>query len=275
MSVLGPDVPDSVDPTWVGLRDAFQSGWFLGETNELFRGFPISSSDYVLDVGCGEGPMTQFCARRGAHVTFSDIDASCVAGVEKKIAAEGKARGYKGIVCDSDPLLVPDQSATRIVCREVLEHVADPVRVMSELVRAGEPGALYCITVPGELGENIQKAFAPESYFQHPNHIRIFGKDEFVSLVEDASLEVQSYTGAGFFTFFWMCMHWAVEGGKKDVESGGSPVLDSIKPPYDQSLHDWGRLWAKLTSTPEGLCLKHELDALLPKNQIIIAKKPG
>ena len=274
-SVSGHDIPGHTDPDLVGLFDAQLSGWFLKD--ELFRGFTVSGSDSVLEVGCGEGAVTLFCAKRAAHVTFTDIEASCVEAVEAKIVAQGSARDHRGLVCDSDPLLVPDESATRIICQEVLEHVADPARVMSELVRAGTPGALYCLTVPGEQGENIQKAFAPAGYFQYPNHIRIFSKDAFVSLVEDAGLEIVSYSGSGFFQVFWMGMHWSIEARKSDADRAGAPlaVRDTIKPPYDQSLHNWATLWHKLISTPEGIAFKHQLDALLPKNQIIVAKKPG
>lgn len=275
VSILGPQVLDNIDPLWVGLQDAQRSGWFLNETNELFRGFDISASDRVLDVGCGNGAMTLYCAQRGAHVTFSDIEAESVQSVEAQLIAQGKASGHRGIVCDSDPLLVPDQSANRIICREVLEHVENPVRVLKELVRAGQSGALYCLTVPGETGETIQKSFAPAAYFEHPNHIRIFSKDSFIGLVEDSGLEIQSYTGTGFFWTFWMSMHWAIEAQKSQLEGGATTAVhDSIKPPFDESLHQWAKLWARLTSTDEGLAFKHELDALLPKNQVIVARKP-
>ncbi len=273
-SSSSPDVPGRIDPDLVGLFDAQHSGWFLND--ELFRGFTVSEHDSVLEVGCGEGAVTLFCAKRAAHVTFTDIEASCVEDVEAKMLALGAARGYNGIVCDSDPLLVPDESATRIICQEVLEHVADPERVMSELARAGKPGALYCLTVPGEQGEKMQEAFAPAAYFQHPNHIRIFSKKAFVALVENAGLEIQSYSGTGFFWVFWMGMHWAIESRKSDAERAGAPlaVRDTIKPPYDESLHTWATLWHKLISTPDGLAFKNGLDALLPKNQVIVAKKP-
>jgi len=153
VTVLGPDLPEVNDPRWVGLVDAEQSGWYLNKTDELFRGFHITADDSVLDVGCGPGHATIFCATRGAHVTFADVVAESIAELETKVRDLGTARGFKGIVSDSDPLLVPDGEATRVVCQEVLEHVSDPDRVLAELVRAGQPGALYLLTVPGEQGE--------------------------------------------------------------------------------------------------------------------------
>ena len=50
--------PDFVDSRDCGLVDVVQSGWFLGESGELFKGFAISAADSVLDVGCGAGATT-------------------------------------------------------------------------------------------------------------------------------------------------------------------------------------------------------------------------
>ncbi|MDX1734819.1 MAG: hypothetical protein R3228_10635, partial [Halioglobus sp.] len=140
----------------------------------------------------------------------------------------------------------------------------------------GKPGALYLLSVPGEQGENIQKPFAPPRYFQHPNHIRIFSKDDFLSLVEKAGLEVVDYSGHGFFWVFWMCMNWAIEAQKyKDVAAPDIPVRDTIAPPFDESIQNWATLWVKLISTEQGMAFKHQMDALLPKSQVIIARKPA
>jgi len=57
VNILGQGIPDMNDPRWVGLIDAEQSGWFLNNSDEVFRGFHIAPSDYVLDVGCGSASL--------------------------------------------------------------------------------------------------------------------------------------------------------------------------------------------------------------------------
>lgn len=276
MSILAPDSPDSIDPDWVGLLDARQSGWFLKDTDELFRGFAISSEDSVLDVGCGGGVATLFCAERGAHVTYVDIDPDVVAKVRAQVEKQGKASGHAGHVSDCEPLPVADAAATRVICQEVLEHVEDPARVAAELARAGAPGALYLVTVPGEQGELAQKPFAPADYYEHPNHIRIFSQTDFTRLLEGAGLEVLEYTSSGFYRTFWVCIQWAVAAARQRQEGAeGAHADDPFTPPYDDSLHAWATLWGKLISTPEGEAFKHEMDKVLPKVQIILARKPG
>lgn len=275
MSILSPGISADIDPGWVGLLDAKLSGWFLKDSGELFRGFQITENDSVLDVGCGDGVAALFCAEQGAHVTISDIDAGTVKSVEQKLRDSSAAGRYASIVCDSDPLLVPDAFATRIICQEVLEHVSDPGRVVAELCRAGEPGAQYLLTVPGEQSEQVQKSFAPADYYEYPNHIRVFGKNDFIELVEGAGLEVDSYTTNGFYSTFWVSMQWAITAAKcRENGEQYSVSHDPFKPPYDDSLQRWAVLWGKMISTPEGELLKKEMDKLLPKVQVILARKP-
>jgi SAM-dependent methyltransferase len=272
MSILRPNVPDIIDSRFAGLVDATESGWFLNDLNEYYRGFPVSADDVVLDVGCGEGAATIFSARRGAKVIYSDVVTAVVEELTEKLKTLDGIGECLPLVCDSDPLLVEGETATRIVCSEVLEHVDDPVRVMDELVRVGKPGALYLLTVPGEKGERIQQHFAPDAYFEKPNHIRIFSREDFESLVERAGLSIQSYSETGFFWVMWMSIHWAVEGASEGP-ADPSATHKKIEPPFDDSLDRWAALWVKLISTPEGLAFKHQMDKLLPKNQIVVARK--
>ena len=78
-TTAGVDVPrpvkKPVDSRWCGLRDASLSGWFNHETGELLDGFEVGASDVLLDLGCGEGGLTMFCAKQGPHVVISDIEA--------------------------------------------------------------------------------------------------------------------------------------------------------------------------------------------------------
>ncbi|GAB5451290.1 MAG: class I SAM-dependent methyltransferase [Halioglobus sp.] len=267
---------EDFNPLWSGLLDARKSGWYNADTGELVSGFPVTAGDRVLDVGCGDGTEALFCARQGAHVTFTDIDESKIEHVSGRFEELDAPGGFRSVVCDSNPLLVDSEDATRIICREVLEHVDDPVQVMSEMARVGTPGALYILSVPGETGELVQKAFAPPEYFQHPNHIRIFSEDDFTSLVTNAGLEVLECNRNGFFWVMWMSMVWIIQ---QEMEEKGeldhNSLVGSFQPPFHQHLHDWGKLWRYVLSSPRGLAFKEQMDQVLPKNLVILARKPA
>jgi len=265
------DARQYFDSRACGLVDAVQSGWFKNDSGELFSGFPISSEDIVLDVGCGAGAATLWAAKQGAEVIFVDV-------VEEKIellreqVQHISARGATGIVCDSTPLPIPDGTASRIMALEVLEHVEDPAKMLQELVRVGQPGSLYLLSVPDARGENIQKTIAPDAYFAPPNHIHIFERDDFARLVEDAGLEVERHTTYGFFWSLWTMFYWAW-ARSNGIELRGES-LDVVNPPYPPLLDDWTKVWHTLIQMPEAAPLKHALDDLLPKSQLIVARKP-
>lgn len=252
------DGVEEFDIHWLGLVDAGLSGWFLNDTDEVFRGVRIAADDVVVDVGCGDGGTALFCVKRGAEVIAVDIDAAVIAALAVRLA-EDPANRYTTHVSDSDPLPIADATATRVICSEVLEHVDDPEKVLAELVRIGKPGALYLLTVPDPLQENMQKHVAPGSYFEKPNHIRIIERQQFGAMVLAAGLIIEERAYYGFYWGMWWALFWAC-----GVELGGShPVLDN-----------WSATWKSLLRTSRGIELKRQLDQFMPKSQLIVARKP-
>lgn len=245
--------------TGLGLHDAVLSGWFQNATNEVFRGIHIGPEDTVVDVGCGDGGNSLFCARRGAHVTAIDIDPQVISTLEARLA-EAAPDAHATHVSDANPLPLGDAVATRVICTEVLEHVDDPDQVLAELFRIGKPGARYLLTVPDALQENMQKHVAPPGYFQKPNHVRIIQREEFAQMAERAGLIIEEHTQYGFFWSIWWALFWAC---KVDLANPSHPVLDH-----------WTEAWRAVLALPGGHELKQQLDQFMPKSQVIVARKP-
>ena len=242
----------------VGLVDAVMSGWYR-QPNEVFRGVAIGPDDTVVDVGCGDGGNSVFCAERGAHVIAVDVDPQVIEGVSTRLAAVGPGT-HETRLSDGHALPVDDGTASRVLCTEVLEHVADPEQLMRELYRIGKPGALYLLTVPDALQENLQKLVAPPIYFQAPNHIRIIEREEFPAMVERAGLVIEEQTQSGFYWSIWWALFWGCGVG---LEKPQHPVLDR-----------WTETWQALMEMPQGKALKEKLDTFMPKCRIIVARKP-
>ena len=260
-----------VDSRNCGLVDAVQSGWYLNDSGELFRGFPVTAEDSVLDVGCGAGGASLFCGRRGARIVFIDAVAEKVESLRARLA-ETPAREPQGHVCSSLPLPVASASISRVIAMEVLEHVPDPAAFLAELQRVGQPGALYLLAVPDEQSELMQQGLAPEYYFREPNHIHIFGREAFARMVTDSGLEIVQRDFYGFFWTIWMLLYWTQARAAGDELAG--EAYDVVQPPYPPLLNDWAALWQCFISLPDAAPVKRALDQLLPKSQIIIARKP-
>lgn len=241
------------------LIDACMSGWFNTETGELLQGFPVRPEDTVLDVGCGEGPFTHFCAKMQAEVIFADINPERVSAVERLLQGS-PARALHPLVTDGNPLPLPDAHVDKLIAMEVLEHVDVPADFMKELVRVGKPGALYLITVPDAASEGVQQQLAPAAHFMKPNHINIFSRDDFERLVQDSGLVIERRAYYGFYWAVWWAFFWVC---KKDLSAPDHPLLNN-----------WAKTWDALLKEPGGAQVKQALDRVMPKSQAIIARKP-
>lgn len=247
------------------------SGWFNSGTGELVPGFTIESNDVVVDVGCGAGGASMFCAKQGASVRFIDLDAQKVAEAKRRLDQVSSGE-HIGIVSDSALLPLQDDLASKIIAMEMLEHVHDPVAVMKELVRIGRPGAMYLISVPDAKGELLQKKIADPAHFEEPNHVQIFTSVELEQLVVESGLIVEHRQATGFYWVIWMCFFWGCH--KESGEPYDGATLDKITPPYPPVLDSWADTWLKFLQLPGALPIKQELDSLLPKSRIIVARKP-
>jgi 2-polyprenyl-3-methyl-5-hydroxy-6-metoxy-1,4-benzoquinol methylase len=251
-----------------GLRDAVLRGWFNRAGGELFTGFPVGPGDVLVDVGCGLGAHSQFCAELGARVILVDADPKRVAQASARLRSLPQLPSFESHVSACDPLPIPDGTATRVLCTEVIEHVESPAVLMSEMARIGQRGALYLFTCPSPQAEALQKLVAPASYFERPNHVRILAQDEFARHVEQAGLVIESTSSYGFFWSIWLAFFWTTgisleEATEKSFQLPGQPVLDN-----------WLRTWQSLLDQPNGNTVKQALDDLMPKSQVIIARKP-
>lgn len=245
---------------WEPSLDLVASGWFCKETRELVPGFVINPGDSVLDIGCGDGPFPSFVAGMGADLYFCDIDDKKVKSTNSNIKSQVTGGHFGGFVTNGEPLPIIDSSMDKIMMMEVLEHVDCPSSYVQELVRVAKPGATFLITVPDIRLETIQKDLAPDSYFEKPNHIRIFSREDFQQLITDAGLVIEKVDYHGFYwsiwwSFFWACKH-------------------DIMEPWHPLLVQWTDTWNTLLSLEDGPRIKRVLDTHLPKSQIIIATKP-
>jgi len=95
----------------------------------------------VLDVGCGGGFLSEEFAKAGFSVT--GIDPS-----EKSIETARRHAQQNGLVItyaegSGESLPFSDRAFDIVACCDVLEHVDDPGKVMSEISRVLKPGGVF------------------------------------------------------------------------------------------------------------------------------------
>lgn len=95
----------------------------------------------VLDLGCAGGFMAETLALRGANVTGIDPAAGAIDAARAHARNGGLRIGYDVGVGEALPYDAASFDA--VVCVDVLEHVADLKKVLSEVERTLRPGGLF------------------------------------------------------------------------------------------------------------------------------------
>lgn len=253
-------IPSSAE---VGLKDRTRSGWFNTASRELLPGVPIAPGMAVVDVGCGFGPYTSFCAQVGADVTFLDMQESQVTALQSRLS--NIARGaVTGLTSDCNPIPLADECADLVICTEVMEHVEDPDKLMGELNRIARPGATCLLSVPDSRSEKLMEHVAHRSYFQKPNHIRVFSAESFQRLVVGEGLQIQRHDTIGAFWSLFFLFKWATTLPGENLMADVHPITKT-----------WTSLWADILDHPNGDKMVAALNDAVPKSQFIVAHKRG
>jgi 2-polyprenyl-6-hydroxyphenyl methylase / 3-demethylubiquinone-9 3-methyltransferase len=95
----------------------------------------------VLDIGCGGGFLAEEFAALGCQVTGVDPSPASIGTARAHAAGRGIPIDYR--VGTGEQLPVPDAAFDVACCCDVLEHVSDLGRVISETARVLKPGGLY------------------------------------------------------------------------------------------------------------------------------------
>jgi 2-polyprenyl-3-methyl-5-hydroxy-6-metoxy-1,4-benzoquinol methylase len=121
----------------------------------------------ILDLGCGDGMVSNRLIEKGFEVT----------GVDTSIEAIRFFKGKK-VVTSIDCLPFPDQSFDLILCTEALEHLPDGVyeRTLREIERVAKKYVV--ISTPNEeyLPAGLAKCSACKQVFHVSLHLKTFDK---------------------------------------------------------------------------------------------------
>ena len=111
-----------------------------------FDRLDVGAGTSVIDVGCGAGRHSFEAFRRGADVVAFDQDAAELNDVDAilqamqdqgEAPASAKAEAVKGDALD---LPYADGTFDCVIASEILEHVPQDDRAISELIRVLRPG---------------------------------------------------------------------------------------------------------------------------------------
>lgn len=161
-----------------------------------FKKFDLGPGDRVLDIGCGEGRhMVKACQVKETVCTGADF------GYDNLVFTRNKLRFHDAIddlscrdwhlsCMDVTALPFDSESFDLVLCSEVLEHIPDDGKAISELIRIVKPGKTLAVSVPRAWPERICWALSDEYFNANMGHVRIYTKQEIVDKISAHGLKL-------------------------------------------------------------------------------------
>jgi len=187
----GRGIKDYYEDLWEGLPAELEPP--LLERRLAFLRSEVGAGDRALDAGCGAGYFTAALADAGAVAVGVDVAEAALA----RARARYPELDFRLVPIDG--LLPFDVGAFDLVwASEVIEHVADTARWLSEVRRVLAPGGRLLITTPSH-GRLLLAVGGIERYSEPlGDHLHLYSKRSLVSLLEEfdfGSVEVRAVDG--------------------------------------------------------------------------------
>ena len=153
----------------------------------------VRPGDRALDLGCGDGRFTAELARAGAGT---------VIGVEVAEAALQRARNREPgldfrLTPIDGPLPLADAALDLVWASEVIEHIADTARWLSEVRRVLTPGGRLLITTPSH--GRLRVALGGVERFSEPlgDHLHLYTRTSLRTVLQEFGFDEVSVQAAG------------------------------------------------------------------------------
>jgi ubiquinone/menaquinone biosynthesis C-methylase UbiE len=177
-------LPDELEPPSFDLRLAFLRG-------------SVRAGDRALDVGCGTGEFTAALAEAGATPIGAEV---------AEAALERARRRHPGLdfrlVSVEGPLPFEDGSFEVVWASEVIEHVTDTARWLSEVRRVMVPRGRLLVATPSH--GRLRVALGGMERFSEPlgDHLHLYTRRSLASLLDEfgfSEIRVDAVDGPPLF----------------------------------------------------------------------------
>lgn len=149
----------------------------------------VGSGPRLLDVGCGDGGVTEIALSRYKQAHGCDLS--------ERALREAVTKGMKSVCADLNSGALPykNESFDCVTCLEVIEHVVDPLALLLELRRVLRSRGLLIITTPNiRYFRNIVKLLVngrfphttTDTFVWGGGHLHYFTRKDLASLLNAA-----------------------------------------------------------------------------------------
>jgi SAM-dependent methyltransferase len=162
------------------------------EPRRAFLLSEVRPGDRALDLGCGAGQFTAELVRAGATALGADVAEAALS----RARSRHPAIDFR-LVPIAGPLPFEDCSFELVWASEVIEHVADTARWLSEVIRVTAPGGRLLLTTPTH--GRLRVALGGIERFSDPlsDHLHLYTRGSLQSLLLEFGFREVAVRAAG------------------------------------------------------------------------------
>ncbi len=173
-------LPDELEPPDFAVRAGFAKA-------------EVQPGDRVLDLGCGDGDLTAVLAQAGARALGVDVAEAALARARRR----HPSLSFERAPIDG-PLPLADGTFDVVWASEVIEHVADTARWLSEVRRVLVPRGRLLLTTPNH--GRLRLALGGIERYSEPlgDHLHLYSARSLRELLEEfdfAQVDVKTLAG--------------------------------------------------------------------------------
>ncbi len=218
---------------------------FRRRAKEVIKNLDIKNGDKILEVGCGRGFYANIIGMYFPKTSYTGIDINEKHLQVAKVFAQAPNVHFQK--ANAIKLSFADKVFDKIICSEVLEHIKNDRKVLSELYRVLKPQGIAVITVPNKnypfLWDPINWVLERFFHTHIPSHIlwlagiwayhvRLYDEDELIEKVKKTGFKINNITRTTHFCFPFA--HFVLGLGKNIVDKGFFTSFDR----FDNSSKD-------------------------------------
>jgi len=205
---------------------------FARRAGIIFENLDLSGGEKILEIGCGRGFYLNVLSKVFPKLDITGIDLNeKYLSVAKRFINNNKVKLIKA---DATKLPFANKTFDRIIATEILEHIPNDQKAISEIYRVLKPGGMVMVTVPNTnypflwdptnwILERIFKWHLPSNIWWlsgiWADHVRLYGEKELKDKIEKKGFKVQKVWHATHYCFPFS--HFLFYGiGKNLVERG-------------------------------------------------------
>jgi SAM-dependent methyltransferase len=186
----GAAMKDYYEELWLSLpEELIPPDW---ELRREFLLAEVGSGDHVLDLGCGTGEFAAQMAEAGARVVGVDVAEAAL----ERARSRHPGLDFRRTPIDG-PLPFQDNAFDLVWASEVIEHIADTARFLSEVRRVLRPSGRLLLTTPSH--GRLRLALAGVERFSEPlgDHLHLYTRFSLLSLLQEFGFHEVRVRSAG------------------------------------------------------------------------------